>query len=280
MGPFLRKHLTVKNFYPIHDDPTIFITCQWQKDRTKPNLLYLLYRTIVMLIFFVTWIYSIIVESGAGKYPIFLTNWGYTGCTIQSLLAFFMLSTAVLAIYFQNMVKLHKVVLKLYPIYWLLNTVTTPTAFAITTVYWSILFDGNSQYRVMNYFVHGNNSVMMFLDLCMVSHPIRFLHVIYTIVLGLTYVLFTLIYYLAGGTGYGGARYIYSIVDWSKPSQTIGVCLGVIMFQVVLHMVIILISFVRMSIAKKFRSKQFDISIKETKRQTSFVNEAMLSNVV
>lgn len=280
MGTFLRKHFTVKNIYPIHDDPAIFITCQWQKNRTKPNQLYLLYRTVVMLIFLVTWMNSIIIEGRAGKYPIFLTNWGYTGCTVQSVLAFVMLFVAELATYFQNMVSVHKVTLKMYPVYWLLNTVTTPTAFAITTVYWSVLYDGTSRYRVMNYFVHGNNSLLMFLDLCMVSHPIRFLHVIYSIILGLTYTLFTIIYYVAGGTGLGGERFIYSIVDWTKPGPTIGVCLGVIMFLIVLHMVIILISFVRMTIAKKIFDKQRDTSMKENKRQVSYTNEGMLTDAV
>lgn len=52
----------------------------------------------------------------------------------------------------------------------------------------------------MNLIVHAFNSIVMFIDLCIVAHPIRLLHCYWTILLGTCYVIFSVVYYLAGGT--------------------------------------------------------------------------------
>lgn len=52
----------------------------------------------------------------------------------------------------------------------------------------------------MNLIVHAFNSIAMLLDLWIVAHPVRLLHCGWTILFGLCYVIFSAIYYLAGGT--------------------------------------------------------------------------------
>lgn len=52
----------------------------------------------------------------------------------------------------------------------------------------------------MNYFVHGNNSLLMMIDLWIVCNPVRILHFLYPVIFGLFYVIFSVIYYFAGGT--------------------------------------------------------------------------------
>ncbi|XP_028139726.1 protein rolling stone [Diabrotica virgifera virgifera] len=281
LTPLWRDHFAPKNFYLLHDDPNVFLTSQWQRNKTEPNIKYLIYRTIVMLIFFITWILSIIEGSGKGKYPIYLTNWGYTGCTIQALIAFLMLFMAVLATKYKSMHRTKEKTLKLYPVYWLLNTVATSTAFAITTIYWSVIYNPKKVTNpVINYFVHGNNSLMVLLDLWIVGHPIRILHVIYTVLLGVTYTIFTLIYYSAGGTNKDGYTFIYKIVDWTKPGLTVGTCCGVIVFLIILHLLMFLISSWRRSLQEKHCGKEVNDNKMDSKQQAAYVNEAMSNDIV
>lgn len=53
---------------------------------------------------------------------------------------------------------------------------------------------------VINVTTHVLNSVVSLFDFLLVAHPYRLLHFYWTLIYGLAYVLFTVIYYLAGGT--------------------------------------------------------------------------------
>lgn len=46
---------------------------------------------------------------------------------------------------------------------------------------------------------HAMNSVIMFIDILIVSHPIRLYHVIQPILFGICFAIFSYIYYLCGG---------------------------------------------------------------------------------
>lgn len=63
-----------------------------------------------------------------------------------------------------------------------------------------IISGGEESPEAMNLIVHGFNSIAMFVDLWIVAHPVRLLHCGWTILFGLCYVIFSAIYYLAGGT--------------------------------------------------------------------------------
>lgn len=52
----------------------------------------------------------------------------------------------------------------------------------------------------MNIFVHGINSVLMMADLFVVAHPVRLLHCYWPFSFAMFYIVFNIIYYLAGGT--------------------------------------------------------------------------------
>ncbi|XP_018568774.1 protein rolling stone-like [Anoplophora glabripennis] len=283
LGPFCQKHFTLKQFYPVHDDPHTFIYSQWQRDKSKPNLLYLTYRTIMALLFLVTWLITIFRESEGGIWPIFLTNWGYTVCTTQAVMAFGILATYVLAPRFKKLPNLRENTLKAYPVYWVLYTIATPLAFGITFMYWVVIYDAKKMtFDAMNYFVHGNNSIMMMIDLWIVSQPTRILHFVYPAVLGIMYTIFSIIYYVEGGTTKDGSKCIYKILDWEKPMPTALTCLGVTVFLILLHLVVFLIYKVRITLYERcFSSKQDTPSgLTETKRQAAYVNEGMSHDVV
>ncbi|KAG5884152.1 hypothetical protein JTB14_011680 [Gonioctena quinquepunctata] len=282
LGPFWKTHFALAQFYPICEDPGIFVACQWQKDKTRPNFRYLSYRTTIALLFLITWIISIVRESGDGRWPIFLTNWGYTLCTTQALLAVFMLLLCIMAEKCQNMAHLRRKALRVYPVYWILNTMSTSTAFGITVIYWLVIYDAETmEFNAMNYFVHGNNSILMMLDLWMVAHPVRILHFLYTGLFAIAYMFFSVIYFVAGGTNRDGTRCIYKIVDWDKPLGTSLTCLGVMLFIIFLHMVTVMVSSLRRTLNEKCGRKEQDISpMPETKKHATYVNEGMTTDIV
>lgn len=55
-------------------------------------------------------------------------------------------------------------------------------------------------WSIMNFMVHGMNSILMFVDFCIVGHPVRLLHFVYPICFTIVYVTMTAIYYACGGT--------------------------------------------------------------------------------
>lgn len=62
---------------------------------------------------------------------------------------------------------------------------------------------------------HAFNTVYVLLNLCVSAKPIRILHVVYPLLVGVTYMIFSAIYELVGHMGP-----IYPILDWTKPWRT------------------------------------------------------------
>ncbi|XP_068916637.1 protein rolling stone-like isoform X2 [Tenebrio molitor] len=238
-----KKQFSLQQLSLQHDTPIVFVISQWQKEK-KPSIFYLVYRWAVAILFFVTLVISIIDlkhpnSSDKAKWLIYLTNWGYTICTLQALLGALILSVCVLAPRLRSKPNLEASTLKAYKLYWVTYVVATDIAFGITALYWSLIYDGSSMgFDAMNFFVHANNSVLMMIDLFVVAHPIRLLHCCYPIVFGICYAVFSVIYYAAGGISKENKVYIYNILDWRKPGRTTLVCFGVLGFIVVLHVVV------------------------------------------
>lgn len=241
-----KKQFTAERFSIKHHDPKVFILSQWQKDDT-PSLVYLTYKWITTLFFIATWTLSIIDIShlndpavNRAKWLIYLTNWGFTACTIQSVLCTAMLTICYLdarsrgseaSLTGEN----HKV-LQLYKVYWTANIIATDIAFGITIIYWALIYDETKMsLDGMNIIVHVFNSLLMLIDLCIVAHPIRLMHFYCPMICGACYIVFSIIYYLAGGTNKDGSIAIYPILNWSKPGITVLICVLVTLFIIFLH---------------------------------------------
>lgn len=74
--------------------------------------------------------------------------------------------------------------------------------------------------------VHAINSLYVLLNLAMTSAPLRVLHLLYPVLYGAAYDLFSLAYFLAEGTDVVGRHYIYSVLDWSRPQVAVPVVCG------------------------------------------------------
>ena len=64
------------------------------------------------------------------------------------------------------------------------------------------------------------NSAYVMVEILVSATPIRLLHVYQPLIYLTIYVLFTLIYYWAGGTSASGSHYIYSVLDWEEAGET------------------------------------------------------------
>lgn len=58
----------------------------------------------------------------------------------------------------------------------------------------------------VNLMVHVLNSIIMLIDLMIVGHPIKMTHAYWTMGIGLVYAIFSVVYFIAGGT----TRYVHS----------------------------------------------------------------------
>nr|CAH7767378.1 unnamed protein product [Callosobruchus chinensis] len=150
--------------------------------------------------------------------------------------------------------------LKMYPAYWLTHTIATPIAFLITAIFWCAVYEPElTPFDAHNYFVHANNSFMMFVDLLMVAHPTNMAHVIYPIIFGIIYSLFSIFYYLAGGVTREGEPYIYKILDWREPARTVLMCVGALSVLVVIYVLVYLLSKYRKKLHDKYFIQEQDV---------------------
>lgn len=86
-----------------------------------------------------------------------------------------------------------------FKIHWSLHNISLILSLVITTVYWTVIHDEHHVVDVTNILTHVSNSLVMFIDLIIISYPVRLLHVVQPLLAGLVYALFSLFYYLAGG---------------------------------------------------------------------------------
>lgn len=100
---------------------------------------------------------------------------------------------------------------------WVFYAIAANNCLVVTVVYWTLLYTG---YHVGGADVtfHLLNSFFMLTETFLSSIPVQLFHVIYAMLYGVLYVLFTVVYWSFGGTNDSGDRFIYPILDYShKP---------------------------------------------------------------
>lgn len=115
---------------------------------------------------------------------------------------------------------------------------------------------GEQKLTVLDFLVHGMNSIGMMVELFVVLHPMYLLHVFYSLSIGLTYLIFTLIYYAAGGVDKNGNNYIYKILNWENPGPTMIIVVGVIVLAILLHFAACFLQFCRVKLHKLISRNQ------------------------
>ncbi|XP_013177201.1 PREDICTED: protein rolling stone-like isoform X3 [Papilio xuthus] len=188
------------------------------------------------------------------KYMLYMTHWGLLLILVESFFG------VIVALKEDRYLPDTKGAFPWYvKVYWVLYNITIPVAFLITVFYWSIL---NTAIKKVNYapnptldvMLHGVNSLVMLAELFLSAHPSRLLHVMQPLYFGVVYLIFTIVYYDAGGLDPWGHVFIYPVIDWSKPEQTLVVASLTGLFLVLMHVLTVGVATSRDIIARRCRS--------------------------
>ncbi|XP_021942452.1 protein rolling stone-like isoform X3 [Zootermopsis nevadensis] len=144
-----KRELHLKSITLEHNKPDEFVRCQWQSS-VRVHLVYLTYRWFLAILFLATMIFSICDTGGntknsglqyISKWPIYLTNWGYTVCTMQAILGAWLLTRRLIAERKPGFGTNDYEISFSYKVYWALNTTGIVMAFGITVAYWLTVYD-------------------------------------------------------------------------------------------------------------------------------------------
>ena len=110
---------------------------------------------------------------------------------------------------------------------------------------------------VNDFLTHAGNSIVLFADLFVVRHPGSFSHFIYPSVVGLIYLMFTIIYTFLGGTDRYGANYVYKSLDWRNGTKSATITAAItIVLLCVIHFVVVGVHRLRYKIHNRQISKR------------------------
>ncbi|XP_019696114.1 protein rolling stone isoform X2 [Harpegnathos saltator] len=213
---------------------------------------YLFYRWIVLLLWTAIVVCSL-CEFGSyellhiyDKWPIYLTNWDIALGFAQALIGGVLVSKRWRL---QRISSFDPCNLRLESterLYWFLYVVATNIAIGVTVCYWSIVYDPKIHHLdPLNIMLHVCNSVLILIDLFVTSIPFRLRNFWWCLSFVMFYLVFSVIYYAAGGLNKQGYHYIYKILDWKKPMRTVLVCAGGLTFVTVLHCVTCMLANIR-----------------------------------
>ena len=111
-------------------------------------------------------------------------------------------------------------------IQWPLFTVGTEFAVAITLLYWTLFYEPHSKqnfFSIDSLHIHLINGILAFVDLWVSGVPVRIYHALHSVLFAISYVVFTGVYYAAGGTDPVGNSFIYPFLNYkSSPGSAVG----------------------------------------------------------
>ncbi|KAH9641737.1 hypothetical protein HF086_003863 [Spodoptera exigua] len=214
-----------------HPSPANFYVSCWQSNRSAAPLLLL--RSFLFLFSTCVVLASIAVPLTLnslhfGHWFIYLTHWGFLLIVLTTGFG-----TAVSAYAFYKK-----------PI----GTLVFLLTYVYKTPANTVNFAPNP---VLDIMLHGVNSVVMLVELVCSAHPSRLMHVMQPLYFAGAYMLFSVIYFLAGGLDPWGNPFIYPVVDWSKPEQTMVVITLTALFLALMHVLTVGIATGRDAIAKR-----------------------------
>uniref|UniRef100_A0A2A4JV90 Protein rolling stone-like n=1 Tax=Heliothis virescens TaxID=7102 RepID=A0A2A4JV90_HELVI len=250
---YLKKEFQLKKFSLDFDDLSDFYLSCWQRGQSIWPLLVI--RTLVFIGFAGSVVAAFVVlvqdDINPGYGFIFMTRWGLYVNTITSFLACCVSLTEL----FRGSNTTPAVLVKAY---WLCYNISSTLAFFITIFYYSFLTEvaaegGYEVNPVVDLLLHGINSVLMFCLLITSRHPHRLMHFYIPLLFAIIYVIFSVIYYFAGGMSPIGTHWIYPQLDWEKPGEAMILIVAVALVLSVLHMVVALMTLCRDAITRRCR---------------------------
>ncbi|CAB0031948.1 unnamed protein product [Trichogramma brassicae] len=120
--------------------------------------------------------------------------------------------------------------------YWFLYIVTSSLAIGVTVSYWGLVHNPKIHHvDTLNILIHVINSLLMLVDFFAANVPFEMRSFWWAPLFVSGYIVFSIVYYLAGGLDKRGKPRIYDVLDWQKPLLTSAVCLGGLLFLCLTH---------------------------------------------
>ncbi|KAJ0182365.1 hypothetical protein K1T71_001734 [Dendrolimus kikuchii] len=259
---YFRNEFQVQMLYLEYESPVDFYVSSVQVNRSTVPLLCV--RTIVFLGCLGIFLASTIMTSmsvGFGYWPIYLTHWGLVLITVTSAFA---LAVSIRA-YFVGPIDGTFGLPWYVKAYWIFYNTSVPVALFISIFYWIMLagLEGEefSINPVLDVFIHAVNSILMLILLVFCRHPCRILHFIHPLIVTLIYLIFSIIYYYAGGTNPLGEVYIYPMLDWSDPGTAAVTTVLSAFVLLVMYIVVILLTLTRNALTKRCTKNSRSLSV-------------------
>lgn len=138
-----------------------------------------------------------------------------------------------------------------FKISWVLFSIAIVGSILVTLLFFFFLWPSYERSgQDKNIHLHVINSFIAGMELLFTAIPLRFWHVIYVLLYGIVYFIFTAIYYWAGNT----TSIYLNVIDWSKPAKTFGILLAICVAIPVLQGILVGIQKGRIYLCNKITS--------------------------
>ncbi|KAI5644968.1 protein rolling stone-like [Phthorimaea operculella] len=267
MGKYIRKQFQARQFLLEHHSYSDFYLSCWQTNRSPFPLL--CFRAVIFLGCLAIVLASFILTAmmmNVGYWFIFMTHWGL----VANLAASGFAVLVSLKAYTGKPIESYQSLPWHVKAFWVSYNIAMVIAFLVTIIYFTILLPLYADVEgvdlavdpILDLFIHGINSVLMFFLLMTSRMPGRILHFTYPLCFGIIYLLFSVVYFFAGGTDPFGNNFIYPILNWEDPAVTGVVVVVIAVFLIILHELVVLMTACRNWLARRCggrRSSSLDI---------------------
>jgi len=101
---------------------------------------------------------------------------------------------------------------------WLLHSVILNLNILVSILYFLLIYNPQTdRLGLTNISRHVLNTIFILIEFSFNSMPVKFIHVIWGLVLAFLYAMFTLIFWVVTPPP---ENYIYRVIDWNKPGKT------------------------------------------------------------
>ncbi|XP_019642092.1 PREDICTED: protein rolling stone-like [Branchiostoma belcheri] len=253
----MRSEFRLKSFGLTHHDPHVFTRTPWLSNQ----LPFVLYRAVVCLYQVAALLALNLTLANSGlKLLIFLTQWAYIVLTLHIVVSAG-LCFADYYMYYSSRSQRGEAASDdnplpwYYKLYWILYNVAFCSGICVTLLYWILLRGDNSAGSILT---HSVNSVTIVIDVMLSGLPCRLLHFVYPSTFGLVYIIFSVIYWAAGGTGLYDYPFIYPYLDYGgRPDlAAIVAVLGVLVAVPLCHCIVFALALVRETLVRLLKKRQ------------------------
>ncbi|KAL3318201.1 hypothetical protein Ciccas_003150 [Cichlidogyrus casuarinus] len=165
-----------------------------------------------------------------------------------------------------------------YKLLWLIYTTSSTSVATTDVIFWAFL--ANSGFlafsSTMTKAKHGLTLVLVFLDLFISCIPIRLVHFLFSALLGIIYLVFTVIIWKLQIIGPDGTGVIYPRIDWGHPRVAFPLCMLAFLTMLITHIVLFATHLVRSGLTCLMKGKRFLEFVMEEAEQQSMCGEKLL----